>query len=105
MDGRIHELGGVEYRRGLDAGRQASVDLLELRFGRRRHGAAVAADEHKGSAENHFAAVHAGAAGAQLASECHLRQILDADRRRAAGSDELAPVSLDTTLSTRTEKE
>ena len=82
VDRGIDELGAIEHRLRADARRERPIDLLDLGVRRRRHGSAVAADQHQRSAENDLASVHACAAGSELASERNLGNVLDAYRHR-----------------------
>jgi hypothetical protein len=69
------------------ARRECQVDVLDLRIGRRRDGAAVTADERQSGAQDHLAFVDARAAGSQLTSHRHPCEVLDAHRNPAAGGD------------------
>ncbi len=69
-------------------GRERAIDLLDLGVRRRRHGSAVAPDQHERGAENDFAPVHACAPSSELASQCDLGDVLDAYRHRPTRCDD-----------------
>src|SRR5713101_4439845 len=94
MHSRIDKFGAIKDRPGPDACGQGAVDVLELHICGRRDGSAVAADQHEDGAKDHFASVHARAAGLQFAPDRYLCQILDPHRHsRPGGDDDLADFS------------
>ena len=84
----IDQLGAVQYRPDANGWWQGAVDLLDFCIHRRRHGSAVAANQHQHRAEHSLAPVHAGAAQTQIPSDRHLRHVLDINRNVASGGDD-----------------
>ncbi len=85
LDGCIDQEGAVENRLGVNARRQRLVDLLHFGVDGSRDRAAVAANQHQGSADHHLLPVLRGRAGAHLPADRHLGNVPHPDRNATAG--------------------
>ena len=88
LDRGVDQLRAVQHRLDLDMRRQALADVAHLGIHGGGHRAAVVAEEHERRAHDHFLAVFAGAAGAQLTAQADRGHVADMDGRALPRADD-----------------